>query len=335
MNGVADLYRVAGRYTDYRELLADPLVDAVAICTFDHASVVAEALAAGKHVLVEKPLAFTAEEAAPLVQAAAERGVVAMVGYMKRYDRAFELALKRISEMGKPRSIQIHDFAGRFDRYGQLYEQIRVDDVSNHGTASKAAIRNRIETSLGSSHARYAPLLQTFLMLGSHDLSVLRGAFGAPERVAFARPVGDGQLLAILDYPDNVPCILEIGIGTQYEWWDEYLSVHGDREELRLEFAHPYVRYLPSTIRIREAVAGSPSERIIPVSSEEPFRLQWMHFADCIRNGVKLRTPLSEGLSDIELAREIILAMPSEGGTSGQELSPPFPTQSSWSRILA
>src|SRR5262245_60160348 len=51
-------------YRDYNEILADPQVEAVIVATADqfHASMAAAALASGKHVLVEKPLAVSVEE---------------------------------------------------------------------------------------------------------------------------------------------------------------------------------------------------------------------------------------------------------------------------------
>src|SRR5690242_4870376 len=79
---VGDKYGVAARYAEHQALLANPDVDAVVICTYDHGAIVADALRAGKHVVVEKPLAFTPEEARPLVAEAERRGLVALVGYM-------------------------------------------------------------------------------------------------------------------------------------------------------------------------------------------------------------------------------------------------------------
>ena len=83
---------------------------------------------------------------------------------------------------------------------------------------------------LGPDRAGYTSLYTLLLMLGSHDLAVLRALFGTPERVLYARARGDGQLLAVLEYADGVPCVLEIGVGTSYAWWDEWVAVHGDDE---------------------------------------------------------------------------------------------------------
>lgn len=62
---------------DYREILRDPEIDAVHICTPNalHFSMVREALEAGKHVVCEKPLTTTAEEGRELVALAAQKGL--------------------------------------------------------------------------------------------------------------------------------------------------------------------------------------------------------------------------------------------------------------------
>jgi predicted dehydrogenase len=308
---LGDQYNVAARYTDYRELLADPDVDAVVICTYDHAPVAAAAIAAGKHLIVEKPLAFTPEEAGPLVEAAAKKGVVALVGYMKLFDEGYERGRKQVAAIGRPRTIKVHDLAGRFDRYQRLYTQVRVADVpASVLEAGRAEIGKRIEKALGSSHAGYRDLYTTLLMLGSHDLAAMRGIFGSPGRVEYARPVGASQLLAVVEYEGGVPCIIEIGFGTQYEWWDEWIAVYGEREEVRIEFPHPYVRFTAATVRIREAADAVPAEKVIPGSPDTAFRREWQHFADCIDNGTPPRSPLAGGLADLDLAVAIIRAMP-------------------------
>src|SRR4051794_9177078 len=63
--GKAEKYGIPHIYTDYKELLANPDIDAVSICTWNntHAEISIAALHAGKHVLVEKPLCKTVEEA--------------------------------------------------------------------------------------------------------------------------------------------------------------------------------------------------------------------------------------------------------------------------------
>ncbi|MDO8750423.1 MAG: bi-domain-containing oxidoreductase [Dehalococcoidia bacterium] len=73
--------------TDYREILADPNVDAVVIATRHnlHHQITIEAAAKGKHVFVEKPMALTEAEAQGVCQAVTEAGVLLSVGFNRRF----------------------------------------------------------------------------------------------------------------------------------------------------------------------------------------------------------------------------------------------------------
>ncbi len=87
-------------YVDYKELLADKSIDAVFITTPEHLhhEMLLAALAAGKHVYIEKPLAHTIEEGADLVRAAKKSGKVVQVGTQNRsnslYIKAKEMVAK-------------------------------------------------------------------------------------------------------------------------------------------------------------------------------------------------------------------------------------------------
>jgi predicted dehydrogenase len=83
----ADRLGVARSTGDYRALIADPSIDAIHNCTPNdlHHQITAEALAAGKHVLAEKPLAMDSRETADLVDRAARAGTVAGVCFNYRH----------------------------------------------------------------------------------------------------------------------------------------------------------------------------------------------------------------------------------------------------------
>jgi predicted dehydrogenase len=78
-------------HASHAEMLAAGGLDAVLICSPNetHAATAADAIAAGLHVLVEKPLALVPADARAVASAARRAGVVAQVGYMKRYAPAF------------------------------------------------------------------------------------------------------------------------------------------------------------------------------------------------------------------------------------------------------
>jgi predicted dehydrogenase len=97
--------------TDYRAALADPGVDAVDICLPHdlHAPVAIEAAAAGKHILVEKPLAATLAEADAMIAAADRAGVVLMVAENARFDAVLLKVrdLLRAGVIGRPALVQL------------------------------------------------------------------------------------------------------------------------------------------------------------------------------------------------------------------------------------
>ncbi|WP_020124591.1 Gfo/Idh/MocA family protein [Streptomyces canus] len=112
--------RAAGRHgwaaaeTDWRVLIERDDVDLVDICTpgDSHAEIAVAALAAGKHVLCEKPLANTVEEAQAMTRAADEafeRGQLAMVGFNYRRVPATALARRMVAEgrLGRLRHVRV------------------------------------------------------------------------------------------------------------------------------------------------------------------------------------------------------------------------------------
>ncbi|PAV31209.1 oxidoreductase [Virgibacillus profundi] len=84
----AEKYGAEKYFTNYHELLAVPEIDAVSICTWNntHAEIAIAALNAGKHVLVEKPLCKTVEEAHAIEKAVQESdGKTLQVGFVRRF----------------------------------------------------------------------------------------------------------------------------------------------------------------------------------------------------------------------------------------------------------
>ena len=83
---IADRYKAAVCTTDYRQVLEDPSVDAVLISTRHnlHAQITLDAIAAGKHVLVEKPMALSLEDCRQICDAAKAAQVLVSVGFNRR-----------------------------------------------------------------------------------------------------------------------------------------------------------------------------------------------------------------------------------------------------------
>ena len=98
---IADKYGVPHVYTDYRDLLAREDIAAVSIATpdFAHREIAVAAASAGKHILVEKPLATTVEDAEAILAAVEEAGVKLMVDFHNRVNPAF-VTTRQAVQMG-------------------------------------------------------------------------------------------------------------------------------------------------------------------------------------------------------------------------------------------
>ncbi|MBC2259494.1 Gfo/Idh/MocA family protein [Listeria booriae] len=77
----------ASVYTDYKELLADKTIDVIHVCTpnISHAEISIAAMEAGKHVMCEKPMAKSTEEAQSMIDASKKTGKKLTIGYQNRF----------------------------------------------------------------------------------------------------------------------------------------------------------------------------------------------------------------------------------------------------------
>jgi myo-inositol 2-dehydrogenase/D-chiro-inositol 1-dehydrogenase len=113
----AELSAAAGRFpgarlfSDYREALALPEVDAVAICTptDTHYQAILDAAAAGKHIFCEKPIDLAVERIVQVIEETRRRGVQLMVGFQRRFDATFRAAGEavRAGKIGQPQLLRI------------------------------------------------------------------------------------------------------------------------------------------------------------------------------------------------------------------------------------
>lgn len=102
---------VKGVTKDYKEILADPEIDAVLICssTDTHSSISVEAIKAGKHVFCEKPIDHDVTKIKEVIEALKESNVKYQVGFNRRFDHNFEAVQKAVAEgkIGDPHLIKI------------------------------------------------------------------------------------------------------------------------------------------------------------------------------------------------------------------------------------
>ena len=110
MFNVEKLEEVVDRFREVEGLLADPSVDVVSITTHvdDHRRIAVDALAAGKHVLLEKPMARSVEDCDQILEAASQTDRLFMVGHICRFDPRVALAKQAIDEGRIGKIISMH-----------------------------------------------------------------------------------------------------------------------------------------------------------------------------------------------------------------------------------
>lgn len=91
---------VAGVTKDYKEVLADPEIGAVLICssTDTHSPISVEAIKAGKHVFCEKPIDHDVEKIKEVIDALKDSNVKYQVGFNRRFDHNFEAVQKAVAD---------------------------------------------------------------------------------------------------------------------------------------------------------------------------------------------------------------------------------------------
>jgi predicted dehydrogenase len=320
VEAVGERFGVRERCTDPMDLVHRDDIEAIAVLTMEHAEVAVAAAEAGKHLFIEKPLGYSLAETDRIIAAVADAGVTAMVGYMKRYDPGYEFGAARIRAMSDLRLIRVHDFAVDFAAHVPLFTLVTRDDLPPSFFAERrAAITATQREALGPDYAHLTGLYSMLLMLGSHDLNILRGVLGAPSGVCYSDAVSPTQLLSVLDYGEGRRGVVEIAVDSKYLWWDEQMTAYGKDAIVEIVFPNPYVPYASTVVAIRSNEAGSPVRKEIPVSHQESFRREWLHFHECVGDGRQPRTSLADGRADIELAIEMIRAIPVGDAQCGRE----------------
>ena len=184
---VADYCGVTKRFTNHHDLLKEPLDAAVVLSADSHGQVIVDALRAGKHVFTEKPMCFTLREADEILAAHKKAGTACMVAYMKRYDPGFRYARPLIQQMKDLQAIHItvlhpseanqsghHDIRRFMDVPADVRAKLRADQ--------DALIRETIGDFTPLERRVFANNLLSTLV---HDIDVLRGLSGDPDRVLF------------------------------------------------------------------------------------------------------------------------------------------------------
>ena len=107
---IAEKYNVPKSYTNYRDLLVDGEIDMVTVVTHvkDHLQITIDALRAGKHVFLEKPMADNGEECDKIIAEVKKTDKCFMVGHVCRFDTVYALVKEEIEAGNLGRILTIH-----------------------------------------------------------------------------------------------------------------------------------------------------------------------------------------------------------------------------------
>jgi predicted dehydrogenase len=313
---VGQRYNVPKRYLDYRELVEQDL-DAVFVLTRDHADIAIAAAERGKHVFVEKPIAFNLEEADAMTACARKHGVKLLVGYMRRYDPGFQRAQKIFEETKGDRLVRVHSSVGLpFRIVQEMYDLIPAQvKTEKEITFSKAREERALLQAIGQERSGLLRAYSLLLHLWSHNINILRGAFGDPRQINYAEvrlgkqkaslppPL---QIVAVLDYGTELSCLWESRAFMAHEAWDEELALFGSERTVRVRFPFPYLKYTPAVVTVEETVSGTLIHQEIVTSYDEAFKRELKHFYDCIIKDVEPITSGEDARKDLELAIRMI-----------------------------
>jgi len=276
---------------DYREAIADPGLDAVDICLPHdlHAPVSIDCLRAGKHVLVEKPIAASLEEADRMIEAAIQTGVLLMVAENEVYSPLYRKVRDLVSEglIGKPALVQM-----------------------TRGAYATEDYKENRPWFLDAKQAAGGMMMSG----GIHDVEKLRMIIGeitsvqalqAPRRCA--EMGGDDTAVAVLHFENGA-----IGTMIQSNSYKNATTAAGEEiHRLRIDGELGSIEAAGThggRIRIYSEKGEGKSEgphadTEIVVPSEDTFHLEVADFLDCLESG---RTPVTAG-SRMRRSLKIIL----------------------------
>ena len=310
VRGVADKHDIQRTSTDYRDMLEHVDLDAVMILTPNHARPAIAAAQAGKHVFVEKPMCNNLEEADELVDVVARNDVIGMVGYHKRYDPGYMAGCDAIQKLQGANLIRLHNAHGPNDPFLAHYDIMRVDDVD---PVLKQRLRQEQVASLRQAIGEQPEHVTRAYghMLGSsiHEMTILHGAFGLPERVVSTEIWSNGVAYAsIMAYAGDLRCVFDVVYMPGLRKFDETLTVYSPSKVVSIAFPSPFLENAPTLVDTWEMDGESYRESQTVASYHEAFKLELIHFHACIVDNKTPRTPLSEGREDIALLIEMINA---------------------------
>jgi predicted dehydrogenase len=312
-------YAIPSLYPDHLALLDDSNVDAIAVSApfALQGEIARDALAAGKHVFMEKPMAISTAQAERIVAAGKTTGARLMVGYMKRYDAGNELVHDTIAgwrasgELGRVMFARAHGFCGDWTAGIDLPPMETVPE-SPPPAPTNEHLPSWLPPQWGRSYVSY---LQQY----THNFNLLRFFLDAGDRVKVkhADLDGDGYTGVVILDVDGVRATVETG-SLRYHRWDEHSQVYFERGWVHTWAPPLLLRNAVAEVEIyRNDADGAPGElarhgvqhtitRAIPEARWSwAYKREAVHFVESVRAGTPFRSPGEDALTDVRLFEDV------------------------------
>ncbi|AUT62810.1 gfo/Idh/MocA family oxidoreductase [Paraburkholderia terrae] len=274
-------------YLDYDEMLADPDVEAVVIGTSDafHVPASLKALAAGKHVLCEKPIGVSVEEVEQLALVVRRSGKVLQIGHMLRFDPGIESAKAFVQdEMGEMLALK----AWYCDSTHRYTNTDAIQPKPRQGT--------RVLRPQGDPKADR----QRYFMLahGSHLVDLAR-YLGGPIRSVDARlreKFGAHCWFVDVDFENGTLGHLDLTIAVRMDWHEGF-QVYGEHGSVTARIYNPWY-YKSSDVEVFHE-RNATTTRVLGADGHF-YRRQVEGFADSVLKGVAMRgADVDDGVASI------------------------------------
>jgi len=306
---LGEKYHISKRFTDVGDLVKDDSIDIVLVTNKNHAAPALAAMENGKHVFVEKPIALNLRQADAMVRSAKLNNVKLMVGYMKRYDPAYEVMQQMVTEIEKVHMIRVHEFAGTYKINRDIYDLVKAADLDPESLkdASKEIQADLLED-IGSDRLDLLDAHDIMIHLCIHDINALRGLYGLPERILTADLFDSNFVAGLMQYSNGVHLVWESGNLVTLNDWDEQITFYGSNRSLELSFPFPYLKNAATTLNIRKNKGKAAVRKQVVTSFDEAFRREWQHFYECIVTDSESRTGAKEARDDLAFGVELTKA---------------------------
>jgi predicted dehydrogenase len=317
------LYGLEATYADHHQLLERSKLDAVVICSPSqtHAQATLDALDRGLHVFVEKPMCITLADADRIIDAQRTAGKVVQVGYMKRFDRAWERMLEGMpasAESLRYIRVVVHD--PEFIPFFGPGEIARGSDIPADVLESgREAMRAQVREAVGADSLEVVTAFEgAFLGSLVHDVNVVHGLL---ERLGEPLPakVIDGDWW---NGGQAVTGAVRLANGARWDSaWIQLLDVYEYRESVTFYFAEevhslafpsPWLKQSPTRYEASRVRDGARAVELFE-SYEESFARELAHFHDCVVNGTECRTPPTQARLDMDVLTQMFLKAGSGG----------------------